>query len=77
MNLCSSLLKDLYEVFGIDNLNDYYDLIFKQDRLNQLTTYKNFSFSRSDISNPDPLEKVFLSFQPDKVFNLAGQAGVR
>jgi len=77
MHLCKSLLEDGFLVFGIDNLNDYYDPDLKQARLVQLTTYENFTFSKSDIADMDALDDKFQSFKPEKVVNLAAQAGVR
>ena len=77
MHLCKSLLEDGFLVFGIDNLNDYYDPDLKQARLVQLTTYENFTFSKSDIADMDALDNAFQSFKPNKVVNLAAQAGVR
>ena len=77
MHLCKSLLDDGNEIHGIDNLNDYYDPTLKQARLDQLTPHENFTFSKSDIADLESLEKAFKSFQPDKVVNLAAQAGVR
>jgi len=76
-HFCKSLLDDGYEVLGIDNLNDYYDVTLKLSRLDDLKTYKNFSFNKIDISNLDSLSKVFKKFSPNKVVNLAAQAGVR
>ena len=77
MHLCKSLLDDGLPVFGIDNLNDYYDPNLKQARLNQLTAHENFTFSKSDIADMDALDNAFQSFKPEKVVNLAAQAGVR
>jgi len=77
MHLCRSLLDDGFQVLGIDNINDYYDPTLKQARLDQLTPYENFTFSKLDIADLESLEKAFKSFQPDKVVNLAAQAGVR
>jgi UDP-glucuronate 4-epimerase len=77
MHLCKSLLEDGFHVFGIDNFNDYYDPDLKQARLDQLSIYDNFTFSKSDISDMDVLDNVFKSFKPNKVVNLAAQAGVR
>lgn len=77
MHLCKSLLDDGYEVLGIDNLNDYYDPKLKQDRLNELAPYKNFTFQKIDISDREPLTRAFINFKPQMVFNLAAQAGVR
>jgi UDP-glucuronate 4-epimerase len=76
-HLCKSLLDDGYEVLGIDNLNDYYDLKLKHARLNQLTPYKNFTFEKIDIADRKALTKTFTDFKPKKVVNLAAQAGVR
>ena len=77
MHLCKSLIEDGFHVFGIDNLNDYYDPNLKQARFDQLLKYDNFTFSRSDITHMDALDYVFKSFKPKKVVNLAAQAGVR
>ena len=76
-HLCKSLLDDGVKIYGIDNMNDYYDPDLKQARLDHLLPYKNFSFSKSDISNLDTLKQSFKEFQPEKVVNLAAQAGVR
>jgi len=77
MHLCKSLLEDGFHVFGIDNFNDYYDPDLKQARLDRLSIHDNFTFSKSDISDMDVLDNVFKSFKPNKVVNLAAQAGVR
>ena len=77
MHLCKSLLDDKFEVLGIDNLNDYYDPKLKHTRLVQLTPYKNFTFEKIDISDRESLAKTFTDFRPQKVVNLAAQAGVR
>ena len=50
MHLCKSLLDDGYEVFGVDNMNNYYDINLKKARLNELKPYTNFNFSKSNIS---------------------------
>jgi len=76
-HLSKSLLDDGFKILGIDNLNNYYDPTLKQARLDQLTPYENFTFSKLDIADLESLEKAFKSFQPDKVVNLAAQAGVR
>ena len=75
--LCKSLLDDGIQVFGIDNLNDYYDPNLKQARLNQLLSYADFTFSKCDIVDMDEMDNAFQSFNPQKVVNLAAQAGVR
>ena len=77
MHLCQSLLKDGYQVLGIDNMNDYYDVKLKKNRLQELAKYKKFSFEEFDIGNSKKLNSSFSNFTPDKVVNLAAQAGVR
>jgi UDP-glucuronate 4-epimerase len=76
-HLTKSLLDDDYEVLGIDNINDYYDPKLKYARLEQLEPYKNFKFEKIDISDREALIRPFKSFKPNKVVNLAAQAGVR
>ena len=76
-HLCKSLLDDDYEILGIDNTNDYYDPKLKHARLNQLAPYKNFTFEKIDIADRKSLARSFKSFKPNKVVNLAAQAGVR
>ena len=76
-HLSKSLLEDGYEVLGIDNLNDYYDPKLKHARLDIIKKYPNFKFEKVDIANREPLTKIFEDFAPNKVVNLAAQAGVR
>ena len=76
-HLCKSLLDDGYEVLGIDNINDYYDPNLKLARLEQLKPYKNFISEKLDIAERDSITQSFKSFKPNKVVNLAAQAGVR
>ena len=76
-HLTKSYLEDGVEVFGIDNINNYYSVDLKEDRLKILKIFDNFNFSKLDISNNDDLEKVFKVFSPTHVINLAAQAGVR
>ena len=65
------------EVIGIDNLNDYYDVTLKQARLNQLLEHENFSNQQFDLENAEALSELFRRQQPQRVVNLAAQAGVR
>ena len=65
------------EVLGVDNLNDYYDVALKQARLDRLTPHPNFRFAKVSIENRPALEKAFHDFRPQRVVNLAAQAGVR
>ncbi len=76
-HLCKSLLNDNYDVLGIDNINDYYDVNLKKSRLNELSKNKNFIFKKIDIIDKEKLSKSFKEFQPNIVVNLAAQAGVR
>ena len=77
MHLCKSLLEDGYQVVGIDNMNDYYDPALKEARLKELYLYDNFKFVKADISDYPSVETAFKDFEPEKVVNLAAQAGVR
>ena len=76
-HLCKSLLDDKNEILGIDNLNNYYDPRLKKERNNKLKSYQSFNFKKIDISDKEKLSKVFKEFEPEKVVNLAAQAGVR
>jgi len=76
-HLSRSLLKDGYEVLGVDNLNDYNNPNLKNARLDIIKKYPNFRFEKVDIAQREELPKVFKEFAPNKVVNLAAQAGVR
>jgi UDP-glucuronate 4-epimerase len=76
-HLSKKLLNKNFEVLGIDNLNAYYSVKLKKDRLKILKKYKNFSFNKTDISNKKKIKIQFKKFKPDLVINLAAQAGVR
>jgi UDP-glucuronate 4-epimerase len=65
------------EVVGVDNLNDYYDVELKKARLSHLTSNPNFTDIRADISDGETLAQVFREHKPQRVVNLAAQAGVR
>lgn len=70
------LLAQGVEVVGIDNLNDYYEVSLKKERLSKLTN-KKFHFLELDIENKEALNKLFKDHNFDVVFNLAARAGVR
>lgn len=72
-----SLLDRGDQVIGLDNLNDYYDVTLKEDRLKQFERYDNFTFIKGDITDFDGLESIFKKYQIDVVCNLAAQVGVR
>ena len=74
---CTRLLASGYEVVGIDNLNDYYDVTLKESRLSRLQDQRNFSFSRLDLADRQGMEQLFSTRQFDTVIHLAAQAGVR
>ena len=65
------------EVLGYDNLNDYYDPKLKQARLARLTPLDGFSFRQASLEDHAALESAFADFAPQRVVNLAAQAGVR
>ena len=65
------------EVVGIDNLNDYYDVSLKEARLSRLHPHKGFTDVRIGIEDKPAMEEVFATHRPDRVINLAAQAGVR
>lgn len=76
-HLCERLLNRGDEVIGIDNLNDYYDVSLKKARLSKLENQKNFHFEKIDLCDRDALLSLFASKKPNRVVNLAAQAGVR
>tara|TARA_B100000965_G_scaffold386741_1_gene389288 strand:+ start:1694 stop:2659 length:966 start_codon:yes stop_codon:yes gene_type:complete len=76
-HIAKSLLKDGYIVYGVDNLNNYYNPDLKKERLNIISEYDNFKFKKVDITNYKNLNEVFIDFKPSKVLHLAAQAGVR
>lgn len=76
-NFCKFLLVNTnYQVYSIDNINNYYSQKLKRARLKDLKKHKNFKFYKFDLCNKKKLEKVFkLKF--DSVYHFAAQAGVR
>lgn len=79
----SNLVKAIYKrydnpvVVGIDNMNDYYDVRLKEERLKELEQYPDFTFIKGNIADKPLIDKVFTDFKPQVVVNLAAQAGVR
>jgi UDP-glucuronate 4-epimerase len=65
------------EVVGIDNLNDYYDVGLKRDRLSRLTSHPGYTHVHGDLADRAAVEAVFAEHKPQRVINLAAQAGVR
>lgn len=92
-HLCKVLLEKNHEVVGLDNINDYYEVSLKYNRLKELgilqteaqefikltmsSSYKNFSFIRMHLEDRESVSKLFESQGFDVVCNLAAQAGVR
>ncbi len=76
-HLSRSLLADGWQVLGIDSVNDYYDPQVKWDRLELLKKSGDFRFERVSLEDRDTLTSVFQQFKPERVVNLAAQAGVR
>lgn len=65
------------EVIGLDNLNDYYDVNLKLARLARIQNHSGFTDVRANLEDLDALQKVFENHKPERVVNLAAQAGVR
>lgn len=76
-HLAQRLLADGLQVYGIDSLNDYYDVSLKQARLALLLPQPGFTFQQLDLAERDRLLELFQTHQFDYVVNLAAQAGVR
>jgi len=72
-----ALLARGHEVVGVDNLNPYYSVQLKQDRLQQLKNYDRFRFQLLDVADRQGTEELFARHQPEIVVHLAAQAGVR
>lgn len=86
MHLCKRLLAEGYEVVGVDNLNNYYEVQLKLDRLKELGVtevsqekayHNNFRFKRLDVACREAVEQLFSEVNPPLVVHLAAQAGVR
>lgn len=77
-HLCRFLLEEgKVEVVSLDNMNEYYDLKLKNDRLAILREMPNFRFIKADISDAEAMCQIFSETEFDVVINLAAQAGVR
>ncbi len=75
-HLTNKLLNKSFKVYGIDNINDYYDVNLKKERLKILKKYKNFDFHKFDLENKNKINFIFKK-KIDIVVHLAAQAGVR
>lgn len=76
-HLARRLAQEGKQVVGIDNLNDYYDVRLKQDRLKQLKATPNFQFQKIDLADRSAIQALFDNENFGQVVNLAAQAGVR
>jgi UDP-glucuronate 4-epimerase len=76
-HLALRLLERGDEVIGIDNLNDYYDVRVKEARLARIKSHPRFTEARIDLQDRAAMETLFAKHQPQRVVNLAAQAGVR
>jgi len=77
-HICKELLENYnYNIIGIDNYNDYYDVKLKHDRLKILDEYDQFIPIFGDITNQFILDKIFSEYKIDSVVHLAAYAGVR
>jgi UDP-glucuronate 4-epimerase len=76
-HLAEQLLRRGEEVIGLDSLNDYYDVRLKEARLARLAIRPGFHFVKADLANQQAVADLFDHHQPERVVNLAAQAGVR
>lgn len=79
----SNLVKAIFKMYdqplvvGVDNLNDYYDVRLKEERLVELRQYAGFKFIKGNIADKALIDSLFEEYKPQIVVNLAAQAGVR
>ena len=79
-NLVKRLFNDVddIKIIGIDSMTDYYDVNIKKEHLSQIENLKrDWKFVEDSIANRDAVEKIFTTYKPAVVVNLAAQAGVR
>ena len=76
-HVVDKLVKKGHIVYGIDNIDDYYDINLKKDKLKLLKKNKNFFYKKIDISNKNKINHFLKKIRIDSILNLAGQAGVR
>ena len=77
-HLCKRLLEDKHQILGIDNINNYYDVKLKKNRLKILLGKKNFKFKKIDISDTNFVKKIYPIAKNFRIIiHLAAQAGVR
>ena len=76
-HLSKKLLEEGAEVVGFDNLNDYYDVSLKKDRLKILEQYEHYTFVKGDLADKGDVLALFEEYRPHIVVNMGAQAGVR
>ena len=76
-HLSKSLLDKGASVIGFDNMNDYYEVSLKEDRLAILQQYENYTFIKGDLADKRDVFRLFQEYHPQIVVNLGAQAGVR
>ena len=82
-HLCLKLINEGYNVVGIDNMNNYYDVNLKKDRVKYLEKFQasssgtKFNFEIIDLKDSDKIRRLIKEFEPQTVCHLAAQAGVR
>jgi UDP-glucuronate 4-epimerase len=76
-HLSKKLLASGFAVLGVDSLDPYYSTELKNERIGLLRQYSGFTFEKVDIAQDQEFQKLTKSFQPQTIFHLAAQAGVR
>lgn len=76
-HLTLRLLERGDEVVGIDNHNDYYDPAIKEARVARFIGHSNYTHLRTELADRKAIDEVFKNYKPQRVVNLAAQAGVR
>ena len=71
------LLEAGFEIIGVDNINDYYDVKIKNDRLEILRVYDQFTFYKKNLEAKEDIDQIFKENSPQRVIHLGAQAGVR
>lgn len=77
MHISKKLLEENYVVYGIDNLNEYYDVNLKKKRIAILKKFPNFHFFKKDLKEKKLLERIYKKRKFQIILHLAAQAGVR
>ncbi|NLN80916.1 MAG: NAD-dependent epimerase/dehydratase family protein [Erysipelotrichia bacterium] len=75
--LVDKLLNNGHKAINVDSMNDYYDLIVKNNNISSALSNDNYSFYKNDINDLDALENIFKNYNIDFIIHLAARAGVR